>query len=278
MIRFLSSRLSRRRRSLLLPGKRSYRKWRHRSFRLLLLAMGMGLAAPALVILCLRWVPPPTSAFMVIRHFERLAASEEVPSIRWTWVARDQISPFVALAVLAAEDQRFPEHRWFDFIAIRQAMEHNVQSARLRGGSTISQQTAKNLFLWGGRSYLRKGLEAWLTLYLELLWSKGRILEVYLNIAEFGDGIYGVHAASAHFFGKTPDRLTRHEAALLAAVLPSPRRFHADRPSPYLQSRVRWIHANMNRLGGTRFVDRVWAQRLPPPQASHLSVTAVSSR
>lgn len=276
MIRFLSCRLSRRRRSV--SGKRLFRKWRQRPFRLLLLVMGIGFAAPALIILSLRWVPPPSSAFMVIRHFEGLTTGEEVPPIRYTWVARDQISPLVALAVLAAEDQRFPEHRGFDFIAIRQAMEHNVQSSRLRGGSTLSQQTAKNLFLWGGRSYLRKGLEAWLTLYLELLWSKGRILEVYLNIAEFGDGIYGVHAASAHFFGKPPDRLTRHEAALLAAVLPSPRRLHADRPSPYLQSRVRWIQANMNRLGGSRFVDRVWVQRLSSHQASHLSVTAVSTR
>ena len=242
-----------------LAGKGAHRKWRRQALRLLLLAVGTGLVMPALLVACLRWVPPPTSAFMVIRHFEGLTTSQEVPPIRFTWVARDQISPYVALAVLASEDQRFPEHRGFDFVAIRQAMEHNTQSARLRGGSTLSQQTAKNLFLWGGRSYFRKGLEAWLTLYLELLWPKGRILEVYLNIAEFGNGIYGVHAASAHFFNKKPDQLTRREAALLASVLPSPRRLHADRPSPYLQSRVRWIQTNMNRLGGIRFVERIWA-------------------
>jgi monofunctional glycosyltransferase len=242
------------------PGKGSRRKKRRRALRFLLFALGTGLVAPAMIVLCLRWIPPPTSAFMMIRHFDRLTTSQEVPPIRYTWVARDQISPNMALAVLASEDQRFPEHRGFDFVAIRQAMEHNTRSASLRGGSTLSQQTAKNLFLWGGRSYLRKGLEAWLTLYLELLWTKGRILEVYLNIAEFGNGIYGVHAASAHFFAKTPDQLTRREAALLAAVLPSPRRLHADRPSPYLQSRARWIQTNMNRLGGTRVVDRIWAQ------------------
>ncbi|MBM9537766.1 monofunctional biosynthetic peptidoglycan transglycosylase [Desulfobulbus alkaliphilus] len=241
-------------------GRKSHRKWRRQAFRFLLFVVGTGLAVPAVIVLCLRWVPPPTSAFMVMHHFERLTSSQEVPPVRYTWVSRDQISPYMALAVLASEDQRFPEHRGFDFIAIRQAMEQNTRSTRLRGASTLSQQTAKNLFLWGGRSYLRKGIEAWLTLYLELLWPKGRILEVYLNIAEFGNGIYGVHAASAHFFNKKPDQLTRREAALLAAVLPSPRRLHADRPSSYLQSRVRWIQTNMNRLGGTRFVDRIWAQ------------------
>ena len=125
------------------------------------------------------------------------------------------------------------------------------------GASTISQQTAKNLFLWSGRSYLRKGLEAALTLAIEALWSKERILEMYLNVAEFGDNVYGIHAAGQTFFGKTPDRLSRQEAALLAGVLPSPRRLHADQPSPYLLARAQWISAHMGKLGGPRFLERL---------------------
>jgi monofunctional biosynthetic peptidoglycan transglycosylase len=169
----------------------------------------------------------------------------------------DRISPVMALAVIAAEDQRFPDHWGFDFNAIGRAFKYNNHSERMRGASTISQQVAKNLFLWSGRSYLRKGLEAGLTLGLEALWSKERILEVYLNIAEFGDGIYGVHAASGQFFGKTPDRLSRQEAALLASVLPSPRRLHADHPSPYLLARARWISNHMGKLGGVGLLNRL---------------------
>lgn len=219
--------------------------------------LGIMLVTPVLVILSLRWIPPPGSAFMLIRQLERLLPGSEVPPIHYTWVSRDRISPSMALAVIAAEDQRFPDHWGFDFTAISRAVEHNSHSGKTRGASTISQQTAKNLFLWGGRSYLRKGLEAALTLCLELLWPKERILEVYLNIAEFGDGIYGVHAAAARFYGKTPAQLSRHEAALLAGVLPSPRRLHADRPSRYLQSRAAWIVAHMGKLGGTRLLDQL---------------------
>jgi monofunctional biosynthetic peptidoglycan transglycosylase len=220
-------------------------------------ALALGLASLVVMIFCLRWIDPLCSSFMLIRQIERLLPGSEVPPIRHTWVSLERINPLMALAVIAAEDQKFPDHWGFDFRAISLAVEDNSHSLKLRGASTISQQTAKNLFLWGGRSYLRKGLEAALTLSLEVLWPKDRILEVYLNIAEFGDGIYGVHAAAGKFFGKTPDRLNRQETALLAGVLPSPRRLHADRPSPYLLSRARWISDHMGKLGGTGFLDRL---------------------
>lgn len=218
---------------------------------------GLGLVMPILIIISLRWIPPPCSSFMIIRQIERLLPDSDVPPIHYTWVGRNRINPNLALAVIAAEDQRFSDHWGFDFTAISLAVEHNSRSSKMRGASTISQQTAKNLFLWSKRSYLRKGAEAVLTLCLELLWSKERILEVYLNIAEFGDGIYGVQAASSRFFGKSPAQLSRYEAALLAGVLPSPRRLHADQPSRYLRSRAQWITSQMGKLGGTPYLQRL---------------------
>lgn len=194
---------------------------------------------------------------MLIRQLERLQPGSEVPPIQYQWVGYDRISPAMALAVIAAEDQRFLDHWGFDFQAIAQAIEDNSITGTMRGASTISQQVAKNLFLWSGRSYLRKGLEALITLCLEALWPKKRILEVHLNIAEFGNGIYGVHAASTRFFGVTPDRLRPPEAALLAAVLPSPRHFAANKPSPYLQTRARWITRHMDKLDGVRLLKRL---------------------
>lgn len=155
----------------------------------------------------------------------------------------------MALAVVAAEDQNFPHHFGFDVDAITRAVEHNEKGRTVRGASTISQQVAKNLFLWSGRSYVRKGLEAGLTVLIELLWPKKRILEVYLNIAEFGDGTYGVNAAARRFFNKPPDRLTAQEAALLAAVLPSPKRSSATHPSAYVRQRAQWIQTQMRQLG-----------------------------
>ncbi len=228
-----------------------------RLIRWVILLLGLGVVGIVLVIIALRWLPVPGSAFMAIRQIERLQSGSEIPPLRYRWVELAQISPLMALAVIAAEDQCFPDHWGFDLNAISRAVEDNSHSERVRGASTISQQVAKNLFLWSSRSYLRKGLEAGLTLWLEAFWTKERILEVYLNIAEFGDGIYGVHAASSEFFGKTPAHLSLREAALLAAVLPSPRRLHANRPSPYLLSRADWISNQMGKLGGTRLLDRL---------------------
>ncbi|GAC1623979.1 MAG: hypothetical protein NVS9B10_09440 [Nevskia sp.] len=193
-----------------------------------------------LMVLLLRVLPPLTTAFML--------ASDTRP-VQYDWVGWPRIAPAAALAVVASEDQKFPEHWGFDFEAIDKAIDHNQKSRRLRGASTISQQTAKNLFLWSGRSYLRKGLEVGFTVLLEGLWPKRRILEVYLNIAEFGPGIYGVQAAAQHYFGKPASGLSRHEAALLAAVLPNPERLRVDRPSGYVLGRADDIEQQMAQLG-----------------------------
>ncbi len=163
----------------------------------------------------------------------------------------------MALAVVAGEDQLFPEHWGFDLESIREALERQERGGRLRGASTITQQVAKNLFLWNGRSYLRKGLEAYFTILLELLWPKSRTLEVYLNIAEFGDGIYGVNAASKIYLRKSPLRLNKRDAALLAAVLPNPKHFKVSNPSAYVRKRQQWILRQMKQLGGVGYLRRL---------------------
>lgn len=212
------------------------------------------IAFSVVLVLCLRWVPPPTSAFMITRHFERFFRGEQQTTIRYRWVDWESISLHISLAVVAAEDQKFPHHWGFDFESISKAVEKTKQGGRLRGASTITQQVAKNLFLWSDRSYVRKGLEAYFTILLELLWSKKRILEVYLNIAEFGDGIYGVCAAAKTLLGKRPSELTRGDAVLLAAVLPNPRRLNVRDPSSYVRERGRWIEKQMEQLGGVEYL------------------------
>ena len=218
------------------------------------LALGL-LVLTATPVLVMRWVPPLTSAFMVQRWVTARLSGESGFTLRHHWVPLREISPEMSLAVIAAEDQRFAEHWGFDWGSIGDAISDG--RARPRGASTLSQQVAKNLFLWSERSLLRKGLEAWFTLLLETLWPKRRILEVYLNVAEFGPGVYGVGAASERFFGKPAARLTRHEAALLAAVLPSPRRLRAAQPSRYVQERAGWIERQMGRLGGRDYLTQL---------------------
>jgi monofunctional biosynthetic peptidoglycan transglycosylase len=171
------------------------------------------------------------------------------PALRHRWVGWREIPPSMRLAVVAAEDQNFPHHGGFDFRSILHAARRNADGGRVHGASTISQQVAKNLFLWPGRSFVRKALEAYYTLLIERLWPKRRVLEVYLNVCEFGDRTYGVAAAADAFFAEPPSRITRHEAALLAAVLPSPRRFRAAHPSPYVERRAEWIEEQMAHLG-----------------------------
>jgi len=200
-------------------------------------------------VLALRWINPPTSAFMLERRAEGVFNPSHRVHVAYDWVSLDHISRNVQLAVISSEDQKFLEHEGFDFESIEKALEQRHRRGRSGGASTISQQVAKNLFLWSGRTWLRKGIEAGYTVLIETFWNKRRILEVYLNIAEFGDGVYGVGAASPKFFGKTAARLTRHEACLLAAVLPAPKRMHADRPSPYVERRAWWIERQMMRLG-----------------------------
>ncbi|MFZ0133298.1 MAG: monofunctional biosynthetic peptidoglycan transglycosylase [Desulfobacterales bacterium] len=213
----------------------------------------IALAVTILPVIVLRWVPPPTSAFMLQRYVQALGNDLKNSTIRYRWTHWNRISPHAARAVIAAEDQRFPVHWGFDPRSIAQAWEERQEGKRIRGASTISQQVAKNLFLWPGKSFVRKGIEAYLTVLIEAIWPKRRILEVYLNIAEFGRGIFGVAAASKTFYGTTPDRLTRPQAALLAAALPNPRHLRVDRPSPYMRARAAWILNQMNRLDLPKF-------------------------
>ena len=225
-----------------------------RARRILWRALLAAVAITVLAVLCLRWIPPPTSALMVEKRLAHLVGGKPHRSIRYRWVNWEVISPEMRLAVVAAEDQNFPHHWGFDVESILDALQKKGKKRRLRGASTITQQVARNLFLWPGRSYLRKGLEAYFTVLLELLWPKRRILEVYLNVVEFGDGTYGVSAAAKTFFGRKPADLTRQEAALLAAVLPNPIRFDARRPSAYVQERVRWIEEQMAQLNGPAYL------------------------
>lgn len=200
-----------------------------------------------LLIMLLRWVPAPTSAFMLRHKLHGRATA-------YRWVDGDRISPNMAIAVVAAEDQRFPHHFGFDFEAILDAVAENRRRSTPRGASTISQQVAKNLFLWPGRSFMRKGLEAGLTVAIEICWPKKRILEVYLNIAQFGPKTFGVAAAGQRYFHKTPDRLTPYEAALLAAVLPNPENYTVAPPSPYVRQRAEDIREQVRLLGGPSYL------------------------
>ncbi|MBJ9240179.1 monofunctional biosynthetic peptidoglycan transglycosylase [Citrobacter braakii] len=218
----------------------------------------------AVVVLAVFWgggialfsvMPVPFSAVMVERQLSAWLSGDFGYVAHSDWVSMDEISPWMGLAVIAAEDQTFPEHWGFDISAIEKALAHNERNEnRIRGASTLSQQTAKNLFLWDGRSWVRKGLEAGLTLGMETVWSKKRILTVYLNIAEFGDGVFGVEAAAQRYFHKPASRLSLSEAALLAAVLPNPLRFKANAPSGYVRSRQAWIMRQMRQLGGESFM------------------------
>jgi monofunctional biosynthetic peptidoglycan transglycosylase len=201
------------------------------------------------VILLFRFINPPTSAFMLAYQ---LAGSGRV--LEQEWVPLADISPWMPLAVVASEDQRFPEHWGVDFTAIRTALMEYRAGDGLRGASTITQQTAKNLFLWNGRSFVRKALEAGLALSIDALWPKKRILEVYLNIAEFGRGVYGVEAASRLYFGIHASQLSPEQAARLAAVLPNPKRLSAAQPSAYVWERVAWIRSQMAQLSGLRYL------------------------
>ena len=216
-------------------------------------------------VLVLRVVDPPFSSFMAIRQLEAIAHGDWSFRIAHDWRDLPKISPNLPLALIAAEDQNFARHHGFDFPAIDKARAHNARMVerasrrgtpvrRLRGASTISQQTAKNLFLWAGNGptrWLRKGLETWYTVLMEALWPKSRILEMYANFAEFGDGIYGAQAAARSFWGEDASRLSPAEAARMAAVLPNPRRYSVARPGPYVQRRANAIQRQMRALGGT---------------------------
>jgi monofunctional biosynthetic peptidoglycan transglycosylase len=194
-----------------------------------------------LPVFALRWLAPPITTFMLLDPDARA-------DLDYEWTDWTSISSSVPLAVIASEDQKFPSHFGFDLESIRDAIDDSQNGGPLRGASTISQQVAKNLFLWNGRSFVRKGIEAYFTVLIEATWPKQRILEVYVNIAEFGPGVFGVGAASRRFFADSPSRIGDAQAALLAAVLPNPKRLQADQPSVYVRERQSWILGQMRRL------------------------------
>ncbi len=212
-------------------------------------------------VLLLRWLNPMTSAMMVEGRAQAWATQRRDYHSDYQWASLEQISPHAAIAVIASEDQLFPFHAGFDLNSIRAAVRASERGKRLRGASTISQQVAKNLFLWSGHSFARKGLEAYFTVLIEALWPKERILEMYLNIAQFGDGIYGVEAASHRFWHKPAGGLSSSEAALLAAVLPNPLQLHAERPSRYVLTRRDWILGQMRDLGGAGYLRALETER-----------------
>ncbi|HEX7349021.1 MAG TPA: monofunctional biosynthetic peptidoglycan transglycosylase [Rhodanobacteraceae bacterium] len=231
-------------------ARRRGRRWLRRLLWLIVACI----ALTWLPVLILRFVPPVTSAYMLERAATEAWRGHHDFHIRYHWVPFDQIAPVAPLAMVASEDQTFPFNHGFDIASIRSAIDVAEAGGRLRGASTITQQTARNLFLWSGGGFFRKGLEAYFTVLIDVTWPKRRILEVYANIAELGNGIYGVEAAAEAYWHAPAARLTTHQAALLAAVLPDPRGWHADRPSAYVARRAAWIERQMRQLGGVAYV------------------------
>src|SRR5690606_7357865 len=233
-------------------GARRWLRWLWK-LPLLLLALSV------LQVVALRFVDPPFSAFMAARQLQAWGDGDRAFRVAYDWRDLDRIAPSLPLSMIAAEDQNFASHRGFDFEAIEKARASNARGGRIRGASTISQQVAKNLFLWSGDSrasrWVRKGIEAWYTVLIEALWPKQRILEVYANVAEFGDGIYGAQAAARSYWRRDAAQLTPAQSATLAAVLPNPKQYSASRPGPYVQRRARWIERNVRRLGGVGYLE-----------------------
>jgi len=213
-----------------------------------------------LIIISLAWVMiykfvnPPVTPLMLIRYFEEDGSRR---SIKKEWKSYDRISGNMKMAVIAAEDQTFPFNDGFDFQAIEEAIDEKIDGGRLRGASTITQQTAKNVFLWPKRSWLRKLMEAYFTVLIDKIWGKKRILEVYLNVIETGDGIYGVDEAAQVYFGKSAKHLDIVDSALIAAILPNPRLWSPTKPTDYLIERERWIRNQIIGLGGTSYLKNI---------------------
>lgn len=202
------------------------------------------LAIPIIAVIIFKWVPVPATPLMVIRYFEQ---KETV--WKHDWVSIDEISKNLQLAVICSEDQNFLKHNGFDMKAIEKALDYNQKGKKVRGASTISQQTAKNVFLWPQRSWIRKGMEIYVTFWIELIWSKERIMEVYLNSIEMGNGIYGAEAASQYWFKKSASKLSKSEAAAIAAILPRPLKYRANPPTAYIANRKLWIMKQMSFFG-----------------------------
>lgn len=209
-----------------------------------------------IAVLLLKWFSPPTTSFMLQRQLEAWNNNEEL-EIKYEWADWDQISPYLKVAAVTSEDQRFAEHWGLDLKAIEEAYNEYQEGESLRGASTITQQVAKNLFLWPGQSFIRKGIEAYFSLLIELMWSKKRILEVYLNIVEFGNGVYGAEAASQTYFNTDAGDLTMIQSALMVTALPSPRRYNLAKPSPYMIDRRNWVLQYMFYLGNTDYLKKL---------------------
>jgi monofunctional biosynthetic peptidoglycan transglycosylase len=245
-----------------MPNRRARRKSRRgarsgirrRLLRSVACALALFLLATVVPIALLRVLPPPTTTFMLLSHRADPATGRACERIDHRWVPWRELSPKLPWAVLVAEDQRFMQHRGFDVKAIADALEDQRSGRRLRGASTITQQVAKNLFLWPGRSAIRKGLEAWFTVWIELLWPKRRIIEMHLNIAQFGPCVFGAEAASQRYFGRPAARLSARQAALLAAVLPSPGKMRASDPGPYTVERAQRILSQMHLPDGPAYL------------------------
>ena len=207
-------------------------------------------ASSLFFVILYKFINPPVTPLMIIRVMEQSWSGQTI-RLQHKWIDLDNMSPNLPLAVVASEDNLFMEHSGFDFESIEKAKEFNAkkQGKKMRGASTISQQTAKNVFLWPQRSWVRKGLEVYFTVLIEFVWGKKRILEVYLNIIETGNGIYGAESASQKFFGKSASKISRGESALIAAILPNPLKWDPASPTPYIRGRQQWILWNMNNIG-----------------------------
>lgn len=220
-----------------------------RIIRLLLFIGAFFVGFSLLFVILFKWAPVPATPLMVIRSVQQISDGKP---LKWKhdWVSKKKISKNLKLAVICSEDQNFIEHSGFDLEAIDKAIkESQTRNKRVRGASTISQQTAKNVFLWPGRSWVRKGLEVWFTALIELFWSKERILHIYLNSIEMGDGIYGAEAAANEWFGTTAEKLSARQAASIAAILPNPRKYKASNPGPYVAGRIEWVLGQMRQYG-----------------------------
>jgi monofunctional biosynthetic peptidoglycan transglycosylase len=223
-----------------------------------------------LSVILFRWVPVPVTPLMLIRCVEQKMDGKKM-HMEHDWEPFENITPKLQLAVVCSEDQNYLKHFGFDWGAIQKAMKENEQGKHMRGASTITQQTAKNVFLWSGRSYIRKAFEVWFTLLIEIFWSKERIMEVYLNSIEMGDGVYGAEAASQHWFNKKASKLTKDEAAAIAAILPNPLRYKANPPSSYISKRKEWIKQQMNYWGNKLNYDKYKDDDEPPSADSKKS-------
>lgn len=236
------------------------RRWK----RLLWVALLTPIALSLLLVLVFRFVAPPLTGVMAERIFEARSTGNHAYRIDYQWCPLESFGPYLPLAVIASEDQRFLDHHGFDTVEINKALAAAEEGERMRGASTISQQVAKNLFLWSGRSWLRKGLEVYFTGLLELVWSKRRLLETYLNIAETGDGMFGFCVACERRFGKPCSALPPYQLALMVATLPDPRRRRADQPTPYLHQRASWIVRQMDQLGGPALLQQLQSKPAAP--------------